>query len=104
MHQRSWLAVKPIRKSSPPPATPPMLGRSALLEEKEKIKRMKTVQNKAYMAILAMRIVPHICKTLGFTKKERKRKTLAEKNRTKKIENSFSVSADKKGEFSIGNR
>ena len=29
MHQRSWLAVKPTRKSNPPPATPPMLGRSS---------------------------------------------------------------------------
>ena len=47
-----------------------MRERSALLEEKEKIKRMKTVQNKAYMAILAMRIVPHICKTLYSIKKK----------------------------------
>ena len=34
MHQRSWLAVKPIRKSSPPPATPPMLGRWAPAKNK----------------------------------------------------------------------
>ena len=36
MHQRSWLAVKPIRKSSPPPATPPMLGRWVSPEKTKK--------------------------------------------------------------------
>ena len=47
MHQRSWLAVKPIRKGSPPPATPPMLGRSAsarkkqINRKKDKIHKMK---------------------------------------------------------------
>jgi len=42
MHQRSWLAVKPIHKSSPPPATPPMRGRWAP-PEKEKANRIKYI-------------------------------------------------------------
>jgi len=37
MHQRSWLAVKPTHKGSPPPATPPMRGRS-LSSRKNQIK------------------------------------------------------------------
>ena len=43
MHQRSWLAVKPILKSNPPPATPPMLGRWVSPEKTKKQKNKKTV-------------------------------------------------------------
>jgi len=39
MHQRSWLAVKPIRKSSPPPATPPMRGRYGQLKKRKNARR-----------------------------------------------------------------
>ena len=50
MHQRSWLAVKPIRKSSPPPATPPMLGSwlQAKQNKKDKITvaELKSIANK----------------------------------------------------------